>query len=214
MSELRTSRGDDQSRCREERGGQQIEPDDTHSPGPRGSGGSPVRSEAIGRPSGMSISARLTMVRPRVRCRAAPVVACRRSMGRLRIMAVPAALALAFIGSSKPGTRALTPSQPRVGSGVLQPVVSPASDFNGDGFGDLAVGDPFEDVGRAFDVGGVNVIYGSTFGLVSAGNQFWDQDSSGFADLGVGVPLEDAPEDSGAVNVIYGSASGLTSARN
>jgi len=159
-------------------------------------------------------------------------------MGRLRIMAVPAALALAFIGSSKPGTRALTPSQPRVGSGVLQPVVSPASDFNGDGFGDLAVGDPFEDVGRAFDAGGVNVIYGSTSGLVSAGNQFWDQDSSGigdsaepsdqfgfaaatgdfngdgFADLGVGVPLEDAPEDSGAVNVIYGSASGLTSARN
>ncbi len=159
-------------------------------------------------------------------------------MGKLRIIAVPAALALAFMGSGEPRTRDLRSSQPRVGPGVQQPVVGLATDFNGDGFADLAVGVPFENVGRAVDAGGVNVIYGSTTGLVSAGNQFWDQDSSGigdsaepsdqfgfaaatgdfngdgFADLAVGVPLENAPEDSGAVNVIYGSSSGLTSARN
>src|SRR6266536_3776641 len=158
-------------------------------------------------------------------------------MGKLRIIAVPAALALAFMGSGEPGTRALRSSQPR-GPGVQQPVVGLASDFDGDGFADLAVSVPFENVGRAVDAGAVNVIYGSTAGLVSASNQFWNQDSSGigdsaepsdqfgfaaatgdfngdgFADLAVGVPLENAPEDSGAVNVIYGSPEGLTSTGN
>ena len=38
-------------------------------------------------------------------------------------------------------------------------------DFNGDGFQDLAVGAPNEDVGTIVDAGAVNVLYGSPSGL-------------------------------------------------
>ena len=38
-------------------------------------------------------------------------------------------------------------------------------DFNGDGFGDLAVGVPGENIGDDADAGAVNIIYGSTHGL-------------------------------------------------
>jgi hypothetical protein len=49
---------------------------------------------------------------------------------------------------------------------------------------DLAIGAPFEDVVSAstgtlqLDAGAVNVIYGSSTGLSSTGNQFWHQDST------------------------------------
>jgi hypothetical protein len=58
------------------------------------------------------------------------------------------------------------------GSGAAQ------ADFNGDGFADLAIGVPMEDVsliGVGFgltDAGAVNVIYGSANGLTAIGNQF------------------------------------------
>ena len=89
------------------------------------------------------------------------------------------------------------------------------ADFDGDGFADLAVGVPGEDVGTVADAGAVNVIYGGPTGLTAAGNQLWTQDSEGikgtqepgdefgfslaaadfdrdgFADLAVGVPGED-----------------------
>jgi len=48
---------------------------------------------------------------------------------------------------------------------------------------DLAIGAPFEDVVSAstgtlqLDAGAVNVLYGSSTGLTSTGNQFWTQDS-------------------------------------
>jgi hypothetical protein len=93
-------------------------------------------------------------------------------------------------------------------------------DYNGDGFGDLAVGVRTEDVGAVLNAGAVNVLYGSTTGLVAIGstvpdNQFWSQDSpdvedqadaedefgwnaaaadfngDGYADLIIGVPLQD-----------------------
>lgn len=113
-----------------------------------------------------------------------------------------------------------------------------AGDFNGDGFADLAVGVPGEDVGAVADAGAVNVLYGSPTGLTVAGDQLFTQNSpgvedvaeafdafgsavaagdfngDGYADLAVGVPLEDvgALQDAGAVNVLYGSAGGLTAA--
>ncbi|MBL1177276.1 FG-GAP-like repeat-containing protein [Pantanalinema sp. GBBB05] len=99
-----------------------------------------------------------------------------------------------------------------------------AGDFNGDGRDDLAIGAP----GERFYMGGisnvpggaVNVLYGSGFGLMSYGNQFWDQNGTegsqfnleggieandqfgyavkagdfngdGVADLAIGVPGED-----------------------
>jgi hypothetical protein len=112
------------------------------------------------------------------------------------------------------------------------------ADFNHDGFADLAVGVPAEDVGGMIDAGAVNVLYGSATGLSGAGSQYFTQDTpgvgssaeasdefglalaagdfnhDGFADLAVGVPGEDvgATTDAGAVNVLYGSAGGLSSA--
>jgi hypothetical protein len=90
-----------------------------------------------------------------------------------------------------------------------------AGDFNGDGFDDLAVGVPSEEVGTTENAGLINVLYGSHAGLTATGNQLWNQGSSGisgdleandrfgyaldvgdfngdgFDDLAVGVPRED-----------------------
>jgi hypothetical protein len=99
---------------------------------------------------------------------------------------------------------------------------------------DLVVGVPYENVGTAPDVGAVNVIYGSGFGLTRAGAQMWHQGSEGipgdpeagdrfgwaltaadfgngsFEDLVVGVPYEDEDSvDSGAVDALYGASAGL-----
>jgi hypothetical protein len=113
-------------------------------------------------------------------------------------------------------------------------------DFNGDGFADLAVGVPSENVGSVSAAGAVSILYGSGSGLTSAGNQLWNQDSAGvndraeagdlfgsalatgdfdgdgFDDLAVGVPSEDTTSvtDAGLVNILYGSGSGLGAAGN
>jgi hypothetical protein len=110
-----------------------------------------------------------------------------------------------------------------------------SGDFNGDGFDDLAIGVPEEDVGTIVNAGSVQVLFGSAAGLTGIGNQNLNQntpgirdsaesgdafgrhlsvadfDSDGFADLAIGVPFEDldAIADAGAVNVLYGSPSGL-----
>ena len=94
-------------------------------------------------------------------------------------------------------------------------------DFNGDGFDDLAIGVPGEDLGSIFnaDAGAVAVIYGSSNGLsatLAHADQFWTQDSAdienqaetgdqfgrslaigdfngdGFDDLAIGVSQEDS----------------------
>jgi hypothetical protein len=59
-------------------------------------------------------------------------------------------------------------------------------DFNGDGFGDLAIGVPFEDLSGQSNAGAVNVIYGAKTGLVAPSTggtiplaQIWHQDSKG-----------------------------------
>ena len=109
-------------------------------------------------------------------------------------------------------------------------------DFNKDGFSDLAIGVPSEGIGNNIpQAGAVNVIYGSSSGLTTTGNQIWTQDSpnikngvepfdwfgkalatgdfnkDGFSDLAVGVPREgiSSVNEAGAVNVIYGSMNGL-----
>ncbi|HEX2014833.1 MAG TPA: FG-GAP repeat protein, partial [Nitrososphaera sp.] len=113
----------------------------------------------------------------------------------------------------------------------------PYPDFNGDGYADLAIGSPSEDVGTtAEDAGAVNVIYGSASGLsatAAKADQVWSQASGGindepqagdmfgtslaagdfngdgYSDLAIGVPGED--NDAGAAAVIYGSSEGLKS---
>ena len=109
-----------------------------------------------------------------------------------------------------------------------------AGNFNGDGFGDLAMGAPGENVGAVGDAGAVSVLYGSADGLTGSGAQLFTQDSpdvgssaepgdrfgaalaaadfngDGFADLAVGVPGEVGNVRAGAVTVLYGAAAGLS----
>jgi FG-GAP repeat len=69
-----------------------------------------------------------------------------------------------------------------------------SGDFNGDGFDDLAIGVPLEDVvtetrGTQFNAGAVNVLYGSSSGLSATSpipDQFWTQDTSNVQDLAEG----------------------------
>lgn len=114
-----------------------------------------------------------------------------------------------------------------------------SGDFDGDGYDDLAIGTPYEDVGSETNRGKANVLYGSSTGLTKIGSQLWNQDKlrgsstekddlfgtslavgdfnrDGYDDLVVGTPGEDigSIKDAGAVNVIYGSASGLIATNN
>ena len=124
---------------------------------------------------------------------------------------------------------------PPAAGAVLQ-VTIPAPDFNNDGFADLAVGAPGEDVGAATDVGAVNVLYGSAGGL--GGGQVLTQGAGGvpgasesfdrfgttlatgdfnadsFADLVVGAPGETVGTrpGAGAVTILYGDDSGFIAA--
>jgi disulfide bond formation protein DsbB len=113
-----------------------------------------------------------------------------------------------------------------------------AADFDGDGYADLAVGSPTENLEPDSDAGSVHVLYGSAAGLTSEGSQWWTQGALGLgdadtasepgdlfglslaaadfggsahADLAVGVPQEKMGDvsNAGAVNVIVGTASGL-----
>jgi len=108
-------------------------------------------------------------------------------------------------------------------------------DFNGDGWSDLAIGVPGEDISGVVDTGAVEVIYGSSSGLTSSGSQFWDLNGlggvyetgaqfgfavaagdfngDGRADLAIGAPFKDVAGgavDGGEVDVIYGSSTGLS----
>jgi hypothetical protein len=112
------------------------------------------------------------------------------------------------------------------------------ADFDGDGYDDLAIGIPYENVGfAAFGCGSVDVLYGTAAGLDTAGAQRFHQDfpttmdgscevldnwgaaleaadfdADGYADLAVGVPGEN--DGGGGVHFVFGNASGLAAARN
>ncbi len=63
-------------------------------------------------------------------------------------------------------------------------------DFNSDGYDDLAIGIPFEDISTISDNGAIAIIYGSVPGLASSAStsstsradQFWHQNSNNIDD--------------------------------
>ncbi len=59
-------------------------------------------------------------------------------------------------------------------------------DLNGDGFDELVIGVPLEDIGSIVDTGGVHVLYGGSSGLTTAGAQLFLLD-----DLGLGPVVAD-----------------------
>ena len=72
------------------------------------------------------------------------------------------------------------------------------SDFDGDGWADLAIGAPGENSDGHRDAGAVNVLYGASGGLSAAGDQSWSQGSPGVLGL---------PEGGGAIaGDLFGSA--------
>ncbi len=108
-------------------------------------------------------------------------------------------------------------------------------DFNDDGYDDLAVGVPREDINGKTNAGAVQVIYGGPGGLSVFGDQLWTQsdlagsnsetgdqfgyslavgdfNKDGIDDLAVGSPYEDggSANSVGGVHVILGSPSKLT----
>ena len=114
------------------------------------------------------------------------------------------------------------------------------SDFNADGYADVAIAIYSEDIGAEVDAGGANVIYGSAGGLQATGaggpnDQFINQDFTGiddtaedndnfgqsvaagdfdgddFADLAVGAWGEGG--DTGVVHILYGGTGGLSASR-
>src|SRR5215210_4403501 len=112
-----------------------------------------------------------------------------------------------------------------------------SSDFDGDGYSDLALGVPRENVEGLHDVGAINVLYGAAAGLTSGGNQLWHEDAAGvpevgepsdlwgfslaaadfdgdgYDDLAVGAPFEDVGpvSNGGAVTILFGSSVGMSS---
>jgi FG-GAP repeat len=69
----------------------------------------------------------------------------------------------------------LPPGEPA----VAQPTTLPAPDFDNDGFGDLAVGVPGEDVGADGGAGAVVLLFGSAAGLGGGGVQLHHQGTGG-----------------------------------
>ena len=68
-------------------------------------------------------------------------------------------------------------AQGHTGQAASGAAASVRADFDDDGFADLAIGIPFEDVGGIAEAGAVNVLYGTASGLTGTGSQLFTQGS-------------------------------------
>jgi hypothetical protein len=106
-----------------------------------------------------------------------------------------------------------------------------AGDFDNDGYEDLAIGIPYEGNGSGNNFGAVQIMYGTSIGLVTAGNDFLvegpllsenndqfghtltvdDFNADGYMDLAIGVPNDtpDAVLNTGSVIVRHSNENGL-----
>ncbi len=121
-------------------------------------------------------------------------------------------------------------------AGRWESTVLATGNFNGDGYADLAIGDPAGDVGRRSRAGTVRIFYGTARGLDLRRAQVWHQNRRGVPgkaesddkfgsslttgdfgrgrqdDLAIGSPGESGyVREAGSVTVLYGSPEGLTS---
>lgn len=161
-----------------------------------------------------------------------------RARGRVRLLGtatlltvlwVTPALAHLSIIRQGPESRGSIEAGDRFGAALA------AGDFNGDGFDDIAMGSPTEDVGALADAGAVVVSYGAQYGITHVGSQLFtpsaigqtdqagarfgaalatgDFNHDGYDDLVVGSPFEDVGgvADAGRIYIVYGSAGGLQS---
>src|SRR5688500_5802822 len=88
---------------------------------------------------------------------------------RRRRLFICAVLALASLGPAAPPARSVETGA----SGY------PWADFDGDGFGDVAIAAPGEAIGARREAGAVHILYGTGSGLSAAGDQIWHQDIAG-----------------------------------
>lgn len=113
-------------------------------------------------------------------------------------------------------------------------------DFDGDGYDDLAIGIPGEEVNGADRAGAVQVFFGTSNGLSTTGNEYWTQNTAGVLgivesgdffgrtlaagdfngdgkdDLAIGAPAEDlySQDAGGVVQILHGTTKGLSASQD
>ena len=142
-------------------------------------------------------------------------------------------LANAAKRNAGPGAKARQPT-----AVAPEPKSTARSDFDGNGFDDLAIGAYIDKIGPIDSAGSVTILYGHRGGLSSKGADLFTQNTDalnetaeefdyfgltlaagdfngdGFSDLAVGAPGESNPlsnglDGAGIVHILYGSANGL-----
>jgi hypothetical protein len=146
------------------------------------------------------------------------------------------------------GTNSQYMDQPLFGTNIAEQgdrfgAALASGDFNRDGYDDLAIGVPGQDILGVESAGVVDVAYGSASGLTASNfdavaqgvgiQESWEEadnfgsvlaagdfDDDGYHDLAIGVPGEDVVvgastySDAGVVQIVYGSADGIAYAGN